>query len=81
MVYDDLEFQLKYPTVDHVVEMVKHIGSTAKLMKVDLKRAYRNLRSDPFDFDLLGLTWDNQYYVDISSVGNRSAMAGSINRF
>ena len=39
-VYDDIPFNLKYPTVDQVVERIQLVGPTAKLFKVDLERAF-----------------------------------------
>ena len=57
---------LQYPTVDHIVQAVNNLGSDSQLFKIDLKRAYRNLRSDPRDFSVLGIQWKSQRYVDIS---------------
>ena len=34
----------------------------ALLYKVDLERAFRNLRGDPFDYPLLGLQWNTDVY-------------------
>ena len=65
-VFDDVEFTLRYPTVDHIVEQIASLGPTALLYKIDLKRAYRNLRSDPRDFSVLGLQWRDKCYIDIS---------------
>ena len=41
-------------------------GDDALLFKVDLQRAYRNLRTDPRDLSVLGLQWNPHKYVDIS---------------
>ena len=57
---------LKYPTIDHIVDAITDVGKDALLFKVDLKRAYRNLRTDPRDLSVLGLQWGNQRYVDLS---------------
>ena len=65
-VFDDMTFQLKYPTVDNIVTQISVIGPTALLYKIDLKRAYRNLRTDPRDFTVLGLLWQGKRYVDVS---------------
>ena len=65
-VYDDVPFILKYPTIDQVVERIKLVGPSALLYKVDLERAFRNLRVDPFDYPLLGLQWNTDVYVDVS---------------
>ena len=42
------------------------LGSSACLYKIDLSRAFRNLPVDPRDVHLLGLSWNNEYYVDLS---------------
>ena len=34
------------------------------LYKIDLKRAYRQLRSDPLDWPLLGLLWQGEAFID-----------------
>ena len=54
-VYDDVPFILKYPTIDQVVERIKLVGPSALLYKVNLERAFRNLRIDPYDYPLLSL--------------------------
>ena len=64
--FNGMEIQLKYPTVDSLVEKLKMYGSDTLLFKVDLQRAFRNLRIDPGDYDLLGLNWHQQTYVDIA---------------
>ena len=56
-------FDLKYPSVDHIVDSLKELGTGALLYKIDIKRAFRHLRIDPGDLDLLGLKHD-QYYID-----------------
>ena len=56
-VYDGIPFTLKYPTVDNVVQQIRTLGPCALLFKIDLERAFRNLRIDPFDYPLLGLQW------------------------
>ena len=64
-VYDDIPFNLKYPTIDQVVEHIQLVGPTAKLFKVDLERAFRNLRVGPYDYPLLGLKWCDVTYIDV----------------
>ena len=64
--FDNVNCKLKYPTLDTIVEAISKIGKNALLYKVDLKRAYRNLRSDPRDFSVLGLSWQGRQYVDVS---------------
>ena len=64
--FDFMEFQLKYPTIDHIVQKINEIGSNALLYKVDLERAFHNLRIDPLDYKVLDLMWQNQMFIDIS---------------
>ena len=64
--FDNVNCKLKYPTLDTIVEAISITGKNALLYKVDLKRAYRNLRSDPRDFSVLGLSWQGRQYVDVS---------------
>ena len=55
-IYDiNIPFKLKYPTIDLEVEPIKEIGPSAKLFKVNLECAFRNLRVDPYDYPLMGL--------------------------
>ena len=42
------------------------MGPSALLYKVDLQRAYRNLRVDPRDYPLLGLKWRDATYYDVA---------------
>ena len=56
-------FELKYPSVDHIVESLKQLGPTALLYKIDISRAFRHIRIDPGDLDLLGLRHDD-YFID-----------------
>ena len=57
---------LKYPTVDTLVSLILQHGPGCLLYSVDLARAYRQWRSDPLDWPLLGIMWDNSFYFDIS---------------
>ena len=58
---------LTYPTIDQMVhEAVGKNGSdSCHLFKVDLERAFQNLRIDPNDYSLMGLYWDGAYYQDV----------------
>ena len=38
--FDVMEFQLKYPTIDNTVQKINEIGSNALLYKNDLQRAF-----------------------------------------
>ena len=56
-------YQLSYPSVDHIVDHLKRLGLGALIYKVDISRAFRHLRIDPGDLDLLGLH-HKSYYLD-----------------
>ena len=65
-VFDNVQFQLKYPSIDLLVQKISEIGPTALLYKIDLERAFRNLKIDPYDYPVLGLRWKQRTYVDVS---------------
>ena len=56
-------FDLKYPSIDHVVKKLKILGTGALLYKVDISRAFHHLRIDPGDIDLLGI-YHNNLFLD-----------------
>ena len=56
-------FDLKYPSVYHIVDSLRELGTAALLYKIDISQAFRHLRIDPGDTNLLGLKHD-LYYVD-----------------
>ena len=62
-IYLQTPFILKLPTIDNITDQVKSLGRGCKLYKVDISRAFRHIKLDPSDYDLLGLRHD-AYYVD-----------------
>ena len=58
--FDGTQYSLTYPSVDMIADRIKHLGPNALIYKVDLKRAFRNLKVDPGDFDMLGLTFKGE---------------------
>ena len=61
--YMGTEFALVLPTVDHITDQLKLLGKGAHLYKIDISRAFRHIKVDPLDYDLLGLHW-RYVYVD-----------------
>ena len=55
------QFDLNFPSVDHITEEAKRFGRGALLYKVDVSRAFCHVKVDPGDYDLLGLQWDGTY--------------------
>ena len=51
----NMYFQLNYPSVDSIVNSLKSMGPNAQIYKIDISRAFRHIRIDPGDLDLLGL--------------------------
>lgn len=61
----DEEFcHVKYSSFDKVLEMVSSLGKGAELGKIDIKQAFRLLTINTADFDLLGIKFDGQFWVD-----------------
>ena len=59
--YLDMYFSLSYPSIDHIVHQIRKLGPGSLLYKVDISRAFRHLRIDPGDIDLLGILHKHLY--------------------
>ena len=59
--YLNSPFALTFPTVDDITSQLRCLGRGALLYKIDVSRAFRHVRMDPGDFDLLGLQWRDAY--------------------
>ena len=59
------KFLLHYPSVDDIVNKLNELGPGSLMFKVDISRAFRQLKVDPGDIDLLGLKQD-AYFIDQS---------------
>ena len=64
--YLDTEYLLKYPSVDRITTTLKQLGPAAMIYKVDISRAFRQIKIDPADIDLLGFKLKNKYFLDLS---------------
>ena len=62
--FDDKPFSLKLPSLDQLLPDLEKWGSDARLFKLDISRAFRNVRVDPGDAIHLGIKWENKYYID-----------------
>ena len=63
--YLGTEFVLTLPTIDNIVDNILDIGPGALLYKVDIARAFRQLKINPSDYKYLGLCHKG-YYCDLS---------------
>ena len=59
--YLDAPFMLMFPTVDDITSELKRLGRGALLYKIDVSHAFRHVKVDPGDYDLLGLHWHHAY--------------------
>ena len=60
----DAAFKLRLPTPKQLADRILTLGPGCHLFKIDLSRAYRQLRSDPRDWPFLGINWARGRYVD-----------------
>ena len=58
------QFPIHYATVDDAVDLISRFGKGAILAKVDLKAAFRMVPIHPDDWDLLGMQWQGNFYMD-----------------
>ena len=58
------DFSLHCSSVDDAVAILLHLGKGALMAKIDLKSAFRMIPVHRADWDLLGMHWRGQYYVD-----------------
>ena len=63
---DGAPFKLRLPNPATLAAKILEYGPGCLLYKVDLSRAYRQLRTDPLDWPFLMHQWDHQHYLDIS---------------
>lgn len=56
--------KVTYSSLDNIVEVMYHLGVGAKIAKVDIKSAFRLLPVHPADFELLGIQYNNNFYID-----------------
>ena len=64
--YLDTEYLLKYPSVDPITTTLKQLRLAAMIYKIYISRAFRQIKVDPADIDLLGFKFKNKYFLDLS---------------
>ena len=65
------EFSLTFPTIDDITNELIKIGPGSHIYKIDISRAFRHLKIDPLDYDLLGLHWDATFLDTCLPFGSR----------
>ena len=69
--YLGTDFNLVLPTVDHITDKLKTLGRGAHIYKIDISRAFRHIKVDPLDYNLLGLHWRHVYVDTCVLFGSR----------
>ena len=67
MRFDGVTFRLRFPSIDNITEEILKIGEGVTLAKVDVSRAFRNLRIDPGDALNFGIQWRGRQYLDAAA--------------
>ena len=60
--YISTPFLLTLPTIDNITQKIRENGKGSLLCKIDLSRAFRQIKLDHKDYNLLGLFLDGIYY-------------------
>ena len=68
-------FLLTLPTIDNITNQVKKLGKGCHLYKIDLSRAFRHVKLDPSDYNLLGLKLNDLYIDSCLPFGFRTGSA------
>ena len=59
--YLGTEFLITFPSVDIITDEACHLGKGTHLHKIDISRAFRHVKIDPHDYNLLGLQWQKAF--------------------
>ena len=57
-------YSLSYCSVDDAYAFINHLGPGTLLSKIDLKDAFRLIPVCPDNWNLLGIHWKHQFYID-----------------
>ena len=64
--YIGTTYELNYPSVDLITNSLRNLGPSTQIYKIDISRAFRQIRIDPGDIDLLGIKFQDKYFIDRS---------------
>ena len=65
-IYLGTTYALNYPSVDSITNSLRNLGPSAQIYKIDISRAFRQIKVEPGDIDLLGIKFINKYFIDRS---------------
>ena len=63
-VYLSTHYELKFPSVDLIMNSLRNLGPSVQMYKIDISRVFRHIKVDSGDIDLLGMKFGNQYFLD-----------------
>jgi len=67
-------YSLQYVRVDNAITILRSLGPGSFMAETDLKSAFRLMPIHPGDWNLLGIYWQSQHYIDLClSFGLRTA--------
>ena len=61
---DSSLYSLSYCSIDDAYKIINKLGPGALLSKIDLKDAFRLIPVRPADWNLLGIHWKQNFYID-----------------
>ena len=59
-----IAFSVQYANIDDAIRLVRRTGRGCALAKTDIKNAFRLIPVSPSDYNLLGICWRDEFYVD-----------------
>ena len=62
-IYLGTHYELKFPSVDLITNSLRNLGPSAQMFKIDISRAFRHIKVDPGDIDLLGIKFEHKYFL------------------
>ena len=62
--FDGFQLVLRFPSVDYIVAKILDTPGEVYFSKIDVARAFRNLRVDPDDALKFGIYWQRKYFID-----------------
>ena len=65
-IYLNTHYELKFPSVDLMTNSLRNLGPSAQMFKNDISRAFQHIKVDPGDIDLLGIKFENKYFLNRS---------------
>ena len=65
-IYLGTPYELNYPSVDCITNSLQNLGPSAQIYKTDISRGFRQIKIDPGDIDLLGIKFQDKYFIDRS---------------